>query len=339
MHRIQALKFLLLAVSLGLGSIQMSAAQTFPRYAESSQQAFHSAIGTKEYWAEYYDRAIVRYEALQNDIRSWFTQYLAGKALPDFSQVQKNLSEDPFLESKFKIASSSALLEATLEALNHGAGERLAKKILAARAGKKLLPLHLRVYEDEVEQNMPAYYERGTHKVKMALDHVDSKNWLTWFVHEQLHFLDPILNQNESTVSEPTRLEKIAAWTLAKKSDLSRDERAILNQYFSDLTHISIQAEWRDWVATSLFAQNALRTGLLKDVPPCLSFLVESGFGSRELTLAELKAIWWAKLKAGFYVDSTGLFAHEWLKSQLIDYVNSLEVRELPLRDLVELVN
>ncbi len=85
-------------------------------------------------------------------------------------------------------------------------------------------------------------------------------------------------------------------------------------------------------------AQKMMEVGMLSRVPPCLSFLSEYGFGRQNLTINELRSIWWTKLKEGFYVEETGLFTDPWLKSELLSYVNRLTPDELSLGGLTDLV-
>ena len=277
-------------------------------------------------------------QALETDLKNLFHLYLRGE-LPARAKAQTEIQNDSFLIENLPVSSSDVLVKQTLlEIQNQLPESKLARAIVDSRNSASIIPIHFRIYDDEDENELSAYYDRGTHRVKMALDRVAKENWYTWFAHEHLHFFDPILKEAEASAAQVGLAEQIQAWIIDGHTQLSPTEKDLLNKYLSGLTHLSIQAEWRAWIATTLFAQNAMHAGLITQVPPCLSFLAEFGFGTRDLTVSELKQIWWKKLKAGFYVTPTGLFTNEWLKSQLLAYVDSLDPAQLLIPDLLDLV-
>ena len=88
----------------------------------------------------------------------------------------------------------------------------LVNSIIQSRSSDEIIPIHFQIYDDETGSEPSAYYERGTHKIKMALDGVVKENWFTWFSHEYFHYFDPILRKSEMSVGEPTRTDQIAGW-------------------------------------------------------------------------------------------------------------------------------
>ena len=325
----------LIVIASILGHVEKGQAQDNPH---SLFKNYFSVKNSDVKYDNPYDRQIKMYESIKEDGEALFLNYLNG-TLPEEKIIQKELKKDQILNENFRTASSQGIINGTLKLIKSMMpASNLMSAIERARSGDQSIPIHFRIYDDENEATLSAYYERGTHKVKMALNRVIKENWLTWFAHEYLHFFDPILRTVEMKVDNISRIQTIAGWIQSHHTNLNESEDTLLEQYFSDLTNLSIQAEWRDWVATSIFAQKMLRTGLLQQVPPCLEFLSASGFGQRDLTVDELKQIWWKKLKEGFYVEPTGLFTDPWLKSKLLKYVNSLDETQLPILDLLELV-
>ncbi len=279
-----------------------------------------------------YDKKI---EAQISDI---FETYLLYGSI-DYRQIKKQIDSDPHFASSLAIASNKVIPEKTHSLLLQAFPKSpLLSAIKNEKKAQRLVPLHYRIVEDRKEKNPGIFYERGTHRVQMSLEKVAPGNWLAWYLHENLHFLDPFLRSSEKSVSDSTRINQISTWVRNGHSELTDSEEHLLDSYFSELTDLSIKAEFRAWLVTSLFVQKMLLNKQLRLIPPSLAFLTEAGFGKEVLSTNQLKELWWNKLKLGFYVESTGLFTEPWLNRRLQSYVDRLDPLNVPLEGLIELV-